>query len=176
MNKRLLMFSALYLKQIAFYWRGGEGLESSALNPNSDVKLELNCVLLRKMRRFKKRLPLLTSHFIGTFDGLYEVNCFPGFPSHAKTIQSYSAIIVTVWLQAGHTLDHKVLWCQADHTLDIYGPVYDTPCSIEKQSLWFQPDRIPGHIWFSLWSAGNHKPLWPRVWAAWSHKTKIRIM
>ena len=73
-----------------------------------------------------------------------------GFPSHTKTGQSYSAIILTVDTQADHTMDHKGLWFQADHTLDIYGPVYDTPCSIRKQSLWIQPGHILGHIWFSL--------------------------
>ena len=54
----------------------------------------------------------------------------PGFPSHTKTGQSYSAIILTVWFQADHTLDHKGLWFQADHTLDMYGPVYDQPGTI----------------------------------------------
>ena len=74
----------------------------------------------------------------------------PGFPSHTKAGQSYSAIILTVRFQADHTLDHKGLWFQADHTLDIYGPVYDQPGTIKKQSLWFQPDHILGNIWFSL--------------------------
>ena len=54
----------------------------------------------------------------------------PGFPSHTKTGQSYSAIILTVWFQADYTLDHKGLWFQADHNLDIYGPVYDQPGTI----------------------------------------------
>ena len=98
----------------------------------------------------------------------------PGFPSHTKTGQSYSAIILTVWFQADHTLDHKGLWFQTDHTLDIYGQVYDTPCSIKKQSLWFQSDHSLGHIRFSLWLTWNHKPLWPRVWSACRHEKKIR--
>ena len=102
----------------------------------------------------------------------------PGFPSHTKTGQSYSAIILTVWFQADHTLDHEGLWFQADHTLDIYGPVYDQPGTIKKLSLWFQPDHILGHIWFQadhtldhIWVQAYHGKIIVRkfVWFLWCH-------
>ena len=98
-------------------------------------------------RRDARKMLLTGQSFLGSF--MFNV-VLPGFPCHTQTGQSYSAIILTVLFQADQTVDHKGLWFQADQTLDIYGPVYDTPCSIKKQSLWFQPDHILGHIWFSL--------------------------
>ena len=57
--------------------------------------------------------------------------------SSVYALIDYVIIIFFLWLLADHTLGHKALWLLADHTVD--------------------------HIWFKVWSAWNHKPLWSKV-------------